>query len=114
MKKLKSEKYIGDFISDTGKINETIEERKRKAFGIVSDIIAILEEVPFGPHYIEAGLEMRNRMLINGILTNSEIWYGAKDKLLENLEQVDEYLSFKDSQRSTLFGNWINTNKIHC
>ena len=44
MKKITSEKYIGDFITDSGKINETIEDRKRKAFGIAADIVAILEE----------------------------------------------------------------------
>ena len=92
MKKSENEKYIGDILSETGKINETIEDRKRKAFGIVSDIVAILEEVPFGPYHIEAGLVMRNGMFVNGILTNAEIWHGATDKILETLEVVDEYL----------------------
>ena len=31
-------------------------------------------------------------MLINEILTNSEVWYGIKDKDIEQLEQVDEFL----------------------
>ena len=41
MKKSKSEKYIGDILSETGKINDTIEERKRKGYTIVGDIMAI-------------------------------------------------------------------------
>ena len=29
-------------------------------------------------------------MLVNGILTNSEAWYGLSDSKIELLEQVDE------------------------
>ena len=54
--------------------------------------MSILKEVPLGKFSIKAGLILRNAMLVNGILTNSEAWYGVNDKDLEKLEQVDEYL----------------------
>ena len=31
-------------------------------------------------------------MFINGIVTNAEVWYGASDTLIEDLEEVDELL----------------------
>ena len=35
---------------------------------------------------------MRNAMFLNGILTNSEVWYGLNSSHLTELEEVDEYL----------------------
>ena len=42
MKDSKNEKYLGDFIDDSGKIRSTIEDRRSKGFAIASEIIAIL------------------------------------------------------------------------
>ena len=42
-------------------------------------------------HRIEAGLVMREGMLLGGTLTNSEVWHGVSDKILSDLEKVDEY-----------------------
>ena len=70
------EKYVGDVITDDGKNNENIAARKGKGFGITGDIVAMLKEIPFGPYKIQAGLCMRDAMLINGMLNNSETWYG--------------------------------------
>ena len=54
--------------------------------------MAILNAIPFGKYQTEAGIYMRNGMLINGMLTNSEIWYGITTDELKQLESVDEYL----------------------
>ena len=86
------EKYIGDIISDDGKNTANIAARKAKWFGIAGDILAILNAIPFGKYQTEAGIYMRNGMLINGMLTNSEIWYGITTDELKQLESVDEYL----------------------
>lgn len=88
----KQEKYIGDIISDDGKNTANIAARKAKGFGIVGDILAILDEIPFGKYKVEAGIHMRNGMLINGMLTNSETWYGLTEQDIKQLESVDEYL----------------------
>ena len=50
MDESKSEMYIGDFITESGKLDDTLKDIKRKAYAIVGDILAILDEVPFGAH----------------------------------------------------------------
>ena len=87
-----SEKYVGDIICNDGSNEKNIAERRAKGFTIAGDIIAILDEVPLGTHRVEAGLVMRNGMLLNGILTNSEVWIGLSEQNYRDLEQVDEYL----------------------
>ena len=51
-----------------------------------------MNEVSLGKYRVEAGMKLRNAMLINGILTNCEVWYGLSDKEIEKLEKIDEYL----------------------
>ena len=46
----------------------------------------------YGPLHFEDGVIPRSSFLLNGILTNSEAWYGLKTADYENLEQVDEQL----------------------
>ena len=91
----KQEKYIGDIITDDGKNTANIAARKAKGFGIAGDILAILDAIPFGRYHIQAGIYMRNGMLINGMLTNSETWYGMLKEDINQLEIVDEYLLHK-------------------
>ena len=86
------EKYVGDIISRNGKPDENIAARRSKGFGIASDILSILDEVLIGSQRIEAGPCMREGMLLNGILTNSEVWIGLNENHYRELEQVDEYL----------------------
>ena len=82
----------GKIIRNDGKIDANIAARKGRGFAIAGDIIAILNEVPFGKHRIKAGLCMRDSMLLSAILNNSEVWYGVKEYDIEKIEKVDEYL----------------------
>ena len=41
---------------------------------------------------MEIGLNLRQAMLINGILYNSEAWHDINDKETKRLEEVDEHL----------------------
>ena len=41
---------------------------------------------------MEAGLRLRQAMLVNGCLFNSEAWYGVKESDMKLLEKVDESL----------------------
>ena len=88
----KKEKYVFDVITDDGKNNENIATRKAKGFGISGDILAMLKEIPFGPYKVQAGICMRDSMLVNGILTNAETWYGLTTDNISELEKVDEFL----------------------
>ena len=71
-----TEKYLGDILTNDSKIQKTIEDRKAKGVGLSSQILAILSEVPLGKFKIQMGLHLRQAMLINGMLYNSESWHG--------------------------------------
>ena len=86
------QKYLGDIIEKSGKIRATIEDRQKKGFAIVAEILAILEEIPLGKHKMEIGLHLRQAMLLNGILFNSEAWHDISEDEIRKLEKVDEYL----------------------
>ena len=92
MKESNKEKYLGDQISSSGKIKATIEDRTAKGYGIVSDILAILDEIPLGSYRLDMGLKLRQAKLINGILFSSEAWHGLCEDDIKALERVDEAL----------------------
>ena len=92
MKSSDQERYLGDQINRTGKIKVTIEERVAKGYGIVSEINAILDEIPLGTYRTEMGLILRQAMFVNGILYNSEGWHNGTEEDIKNLEKVDECL----------------------
>ena len=79
MKDSNQEKYLGDLINSTGTIRSTIEQRKSKGFGIVNEIISILDEIPLGRYRLEIGLRLRQAMLVNGMLYNSEAWHSVSE-----------------------------------
>ena len=72
MKNSNKEKYLGDQLSSSGKIQETVNNRVLKGHGIVSEILAILNEIPLGFYRIEMGLKLREALFLNGVLFNSE------------------------------------------
>ena len=86
------EKYLGDLINCNGTNKNTIEDRRNKGFGIANEIIAILDEIPLGRFKMEIGLKLRQAMLINGILYNSEAWHSISEAEIRLLEAVDEHL----------------------
>ena len=49
--KVDDEKYLGDIISADGKLSKTIQQRKAKATGKISEITTILKNVSLGSHY---------------------------------------------------------------
>ena len=87
----KLEKYLGDLVSQTGKSRTNIESRRGKGFGLCSQILAILSEIPLGNHKIEIGLILRQAMLLNGILYNSEAWQSIPEEEIKLLEDVDNH-----------------------
>ena len=69
-----SAKYLGDIFHKSGKAKFNIIERQNKAYAILAEIRAILEDVPLGKYRTEVGLHLRQAMFINGVLFNSEVW----------------------------------------
>ena len=92
MECVQSDTYLGDVISADGSNTENIRKRISKGNGILAQIRNILETVSLGKHYFKIALLLRESLLINGTLTNSEVWYGLKNSEIQSLENLD--LSF--------------------
>ena len=56
MEEADDEKYLGDIIDKSGNINKTIEKRKARGEGIVSEILSIIKEIPLGKQKVKAAL----------------------------------------------------------
>ena len=68
MMQVNKEKYLGDYLTNDGKINVNISERQAKGNGYVNQIFSTLKEVSFGVHYFDMSMLFRTTMLINGML----------------------------------------------
>jgi hypothetical protein len=64
----------------------------RRGWGKISQIMGILEEVDMGAHKLEAGLLLRESILVNSLLFSAEAWSAVSDKQLARLEVVDNAL----------------------
>ena len=95
MSKVSEIKYLGDIISSDGKNSKNIKERVSKGYGAVNQIMNILQTLNFGNYTVEMALLLRNSIFINGILTNSEVWFGLNEKDVSKLENLDGYLLTK-------------------
>ena len=89
MQGVQSDTYLGDILSADGSNTANIQARVAKGNGIMSNIRKYLETVSFGAHYFKIALLLRESLLLNGILTNSESWYGLSDAEIKKLESVD-------------------------
>ena len=67
MKSVKSQKYLGDIISSSGTLRETIEDRRNKGWGKLSEISGILSEMP-DMRKVEVCLNLRMAQLVNGTI----------------------------------------------
>ena len=92
MHESKSEKYLEDTINSTGSQRSTVQGRKQKGFGMVSQIVAIVKKVPLGRWRMKSSMLLRNSMLINSMLFNSEAWHGIVKDDEQVLSRVDESL----------------------
>ena len=90
MKVSDKETYLGDVITSSGKGKENINFRRDKGFGIVSDIMSLISEIPLGKYKTKIALIVTQAMLINGIVCNSEAWSDVNEEDIRSLEEVDE------------------------
>ena len=84
--------YLGDIIMSNGSNELNIQARASKGQGKVTDIMNILEKVTLGSHFFKVAKLLRESIFLNGILTNSEVWYGVSQKQVDQLEFVDKLL----------------------
>ena len=89
MEEKDDERYLGDIISKDGRNIKNIQARVNKGTGIVKNILTYLDGIPFGKFHFEAGILLRNSLLVSSMLFNSEAWYNVTDSELNLLETVD-------------------------
>jgi hypothetical protein len=92
MKTASSEKYLGDVISSSGKIDANIQMRHDKGMGIINSIMSILKEISFGQFYFEIAMMLRTSMLVNGMLFSIEAINSLSTKHINLLEDCDKKL----------------------
>ena len=102
IKDVNEDKYLGDIISVDGSNMKNVIERKNKSNGIIKQIGTILEEICYGKFHFEVAVMLRDSLLLNGILTNSEAWYNVKVEEVEILERCDENLNHYSKINVTL------------
>ena len=66
MKSSEKEKHLGDFVSKKGNSKDTIIDRKSRGETILSEIRAILRDIPLGKIRSEIGFVLRKAWFING------------------------------------------------
>jgi hypothetical protein len=89
MQKGESFTYLGDVLSKKGGISETIKARKLKAIGINGQISTIVNNVSLGYFHFKISFILRESMLLNGTLTNCEVWNSVTLKQIQDLEAGD-------------------------
>ena len=92
MEEKEDEKYLGDVISSDGRNIKNIKSRIAKGTGIVNKILTMLDGIPFGKHYFEVGVILRNSLLVSSMLFNCEAWYNITRAELDLFETVDLFL----------------------
>ena len=96
---------MGDIISSDGKNSKNIEHGISKGIGIICQIMHILDTISFGEHYIDVALLFRESMFLNGVMTNSEIWYNVTEAEIQEFDNIDLEAFFRclfPPQRSLL------------
>ena len=92
MESTENTKYLGNILSLKGGTCDTIEDRRKKGWGKISQIMGIIEEVDMGTNRVEAGLLLRQSNLVNSLLYCAESWSGVTEKQIARLEVVDTAL----------------------
>ena len=86
------EKYLGDILTNDGKIQATVDDRLAKGQGLIKQILTILSEIPLGKFKVQMGLHLRQAMLINGTLYNSEAWHCFTETQIKQFQLIDNQL----------------------
>ena len=92
MKNTEKESYLGDFVTKKANSNATLVAWKSCVYAILSEIRAILTEIPLGSRRMEIGLALWDAWFLNGILFNSEVLGAYAEKHVEELMVIDNMI----------------------
>ena len=80
-------KYLGDLISNDGKIDEMLKERKNTINGITAELVTILSQINVETE-IPPIIQYIQGIIIPKLLVNSETWNNITTKNIETLEGI--------------------------
>ena len=86
IKESESKKYLSYMGDTTGSINTT------KGQGIITGIMSILNDIPLGRHSMDIEMKLREVILLNVILYNTEAWQGLTEAHVKSLQAIGEDL----------------------
>ena len=89
VQKVNNVTYLGDKVSADARNAKNIQERVKKGAGIIAQIMKIIHKTSFGASTVEIALLLRESFLINGILTNAEVWHNLTQAETEELDKID-------------------------
>ena len=89
MENVDSDEYLGDVISKDGKNRNNIQKRITRGYGIITEIMKILEQTSHGYYYIEIALLLRDALFLGSVLNNVEIMYNLTEKELSEFDALD-------------------------
>ena len=89
MQKVSNVKYLGHKLSADARNTKNIQDRVKKGISIVGQIMKIIHKTSFGTSTVEIAPLSRESILINGILTNAEIWHNLTQAETEDLDKID-------------------------
>ena len=92
MELLQNDFYLGDVIQDDGKNVKNIDERYKRGSGAVKQVCQMLDELCLGKYHFEAGVILRNSLVLSSLLSNSESWYNLTSRDISRLEEIDEQM----------------------
>ena len=87
LEKVNKMKYLGDIITNNGKIDELIAERKNSISGITAELVTILAQID-SDLKITSILQYIQGIIIPKMLVNSETWNNISQKNLEEMERI--------------------------
>ena len=73
MQQVQSDTYLGDIIASDGCNDQNISKRVSKGMGLISHIFDILRSISLGPYYFKIAISLRESLLVNWMLYNSEV-----------------------------------------
>ena len=70
----------------------TISKQRAQGYGIISDIMYILDAIPNGKNRIKVGLQLRQSWFINSFHLNMETCHNAQGSDINVFKNIDQYL----------------------
>ena len=80
-------KYLGDIISNDGKVDELIKDRKNAITGITAELVSIMSQIQ-NETAIKAKIQFIRGILVPKLLVNCETWNNLTQTNKEDLEKI--------------------------